>query len=99
METLDAQVGSKKQIKAERFRKFWRCHHQPSSLHNKAWGLFMSQIAYMFQAIKDTLPINMLLEQLISVIDTSYQPGIYQSLVDIAQAIILQYTAIHNNLQ
>ena len=99
METLDAQVGSKKQIEAERFRKFWRCRHQPSSLHNKAWGLFVSQIASMFQAIKDTLSIDTFLDQLISVIDTSYQSGIYQGLVDIVQATILRYTVTHDNLQ
>ena len=99
METLDAQVGSKKQIEAERFRKFWRCRHQPATLHNKAWGLFVSQLSSLFRAIQETLSIDTFLDQLISVIDTSYQSGIYQSLVDIVQATILRYTITRDNLQ
>ena len=89
METLDAQVGSKKQIEAERFRKIWRCRHQPATLHNKAWGLFVSQLSSLFRAMQETLSIDTFLDQLISVIDTLYQSGIYQSLVDIVQATIL----------
>ena len=99
MPTLDAQVGPRKQIEAERFRKFWRCRHQPATLHNKSWGLFMSQLSSLFLAIRETLLIDTFLDQLISVIDTSYQSRIYQRLVDIVQATILRYTITHENLQ
>ena len=99
METLDAQAGSKKQIETERFRKFWRCRHQPATLHNKAWGLFVSQLSSLFRAIRETLSIDTFLDQLISVIDTSYQSGIYQGLVGIVQATILRYTVTRDNLQ
>ena len=99
METLDAQVGTKKQIEAERFRKFWRCRHKPAGVHNKAWGLFVSQISSLFQAIKDTLSIDTFLDQLITVIDTTYHSGVYQGLVDIVQATMLRYAITDGNLQ
>ena len=99
METLDAQVGTKKQIEAERFRKFWRCRHKPAGVHNKAWGLFVSQISSLFQAIKDTLSIDTFLDQLITVIDTTYHSGVYQGLVDIVQATMLRYAITESNLQ
>ena len=86
MDTLEAQVGSKKQIEAERFRKFWHCRHQPAGTHNKSWALFVSQIASLFQEVKNTLFIDTFLDQLISVIDTSYHSGIYQGLVDILKS-------------
>lgn len=50
MESLYAQVGSKKQIEVECFRKFWQCCHQPATLHNKAWGLFV----YVFACMQNT---------------------------------------------
>ena len=99
MKTLDAQMGTKKQIEAQHFRKFWCCRHKSAGVHNKSWGLFVSQISSLFQAIKETLSIDTFLDQLITVIDTTYHSGVYQGLVDIVQATMPRYAITDGNLQ
>ena len=97
MQTLQAQIGTQKQMQSQRFRKFWTCHHKPATIHHRAWGLFISDMSAKYESIKSTLGCNAFFDQLVTVIDAQYHKGVYQGLIDRVQDIITRYNPCQSN--
>ena len=91
MRAIDAQIGTPKQIRSERFKRFWKCTHDPGNTHNKGWGLYVSQMHSLYSAVAHTLSVETFLDRMVAIINVQYQQGTYQTLVDIIQGEILRW--------
>ena len=75
MQAIRAQIGTPKQIRSERFKRFWKCSHDPGGTHNNGWGLYVSQMHSLYTAVAHTLSVETFLDRLVANINVEYQQG------------------------
>ena len=63
---IDAQIGTPKEIRSERFKWFWKCTHDPENMHNKGWGLYIYQIHCLYSAVAHTLSVETFLDRMVA---------------------------------